>query len=112
MGDPSLDDTAFGPLADKKQFDRVMGFLQSAKDEGIQILTGGDRQGQAGTYVKPTILLNPGLTSKVYTDEIFGPVISVRTFKTEEEALKLANDTSYGLGCKCHQSFHLCLRKC
>ena len=112
MGDPSLDDTAFGPLADKKQFDRVMGFLQSAKDEGIQILTGGDRQGEAGTYVKPTILLNPGLKSKVYTDEIFGPVISVRTFKTEEEALKLANDTSYGLGCECHPSFRICLRKC
>lgn len=49
--------------------------------------------------MQPTILLNPELTSRVYTEEIFGPVISVRTFKTEEEALKLANATSYGLGC-------------
>jgi len=48
--------------------------------------------------VQPTVLLNPDLKSKVYTDEIFGPVISVRTFKTEEEAIQLANDTQYGLG--------------
>lgn len=98
MGDPSNDQTLFGPLADKKQFDRVMGFLNDGKAEGIEVLVGGERMGDKGTFVKPTVLLNPGLTSKVYTDEIFGPVISVRTFKDEEEALKLANDTQYGLG--------------
>ncbi|KAK5941418.1 hypothetical protein PMZ80_006696 [Knufia obscura] len=98
MGDPSLPDTAFGPLADKKQFDRVMEFLKDGKAEGIEVLTGGDRKGEKGTFVQPTVLLNPSLDSKVYTDEIFGPVISVRTFKTEEEAIKLANNTQYGLG--------------
>jgi aldehyde dehydrogenase (NAD+) len=100
MGDPSLPDTAFGPLADKKQFDRVMGFLKDGKAEGIEMLSGGDRLGDKGTYVQPTVLLNPDLKSKLYTDEIFGPVISVRTFKDEEDAIKLANDTTYGLGCK------------
>jgi hypothetical protein len=101
MGDPTDPKTAYGPLADKKQFDRVMGFLQGAREEGVQVLVGGERQGDKGTFVKPTVFLNPDLKSKVYTDEIFGPVISVRTFKDEEEAIKLANDTTYGLGCKC-----------
>ncbi|KAK0857495.1 hypothetical protein LTS02_010149 [Friedmanniomyces endolithicus] len=90
MGDPSLEDTAFGPLADKAQFERVMGFLNDGKAEGVQFLAGGARKGDKGTFVQPT--------SKVYTDEIFGPVISVKTFKTEEEALEMANDTTYGLG--------------
>lgn len=98
MGDPSLEDTAFGPLADQKQFDRVMQFLKDGKAEGVEILTGGERLGDKGTFVQPTVLLNPDLKSKVYTDEIFGPVISVRTFTTEDEAIKLANDTEYGLG--------------
>ena len=77
-----------------------MSFLQSARDEGVQVLVGGDRKGDTGTFVQPTVFLNPDLKSKVYTDEIFGPVISVRTFKDEEEAIRLANDTTYGLGCE------------
>ena len=88
------------PLADKKQFERVMGFLQDARTEGVQILTGGDRKGDKGQFVTPTVLLNPDVKSRVYTDEIFGPVISVRTFKTEDEAVELANNTTYGLGCE------------
>ncbi|KAK5103358.1 hypothetical protein LTS08_002773 [Lithohypha guttulata] len=98
MGDPSSGETLFGPLADKKQFERVMGFLADGKAEGVEVLVGGERIGDKGTYVQPTVLLNPGLNSKVYTDEIFGPVISVRTFRDEEEAIALANNTEYGLG--------------
>jgi aldehyde dehydrogenase (NAD+) len=101
MGDPALSGTAFGPLADKKQFERVMGFLNDGKKEGVQVLVGGERMGDKGTFVLPTILLNPDSKSKVYRDEIFGPVITLKTFKTEEEAIQLANDTTYGLGCKC-----------
>lgn len=106
MGDPSLAETAFGPLADKKQFDRVMGFLNDGKSEGLEYLTGGTRKGDKGTFVQPTVILNPDVKSRVFTDEIFGPVISVRTFKTEEEAVEVANNTSYGLGCEsyCWQS--------
>ena len=100
MGDPSLSDTLFGPLADKKQFERVMGFLNDGKAEGLQYLVGGKRKGESGTFVEPTIILDPDLKSKVYTDEIFGPVISVKTFKTEEQAIEMANDTTYGLGCE------------
>ncbi len=100
MGDPSQDKTAFGPLADKKQFERVMGFLDGAREEGVQVLVGGERIGDKGAYIQPTVLLTPDVKSKVYTDEIFGPVISVKTFKDEEEAIRLANDTTYGLGCE------------
>jgi aldehyde dehydrogenase (NAD+) len=67
MGDQSLAETKFGPLADKKQFDRVMGFLDDAKKQGIEVLTGGGRKGEKGTFVEPTVLLNPDLKSNVYT---------------------------------------------
>ena len=98
MGDPSAAETLYGPLADKKQFDRVMQFLDDGKREGVEVLVGGERQGDKGTFVLPTVFLNPDVKSRVYSDEIFGPVISVKTFKTEDEAIALANDTSYGLG--------------
>ena len=100
MADPALENTFLGPLADQKQFDRVMNFLTDAKKEGIEMITGGTRKGDKGTFVEPTIIMNPGLNSKVYTDEIFGPVVVIKTFETEEEAIKMANDTSYGLGGK------------
>lgn len=99
MGDPAEASTLFGPLADMKQFERVMGFLQEGKNEaGLEVVVGGERMGDKGAFVKPTILLNPSLTSRLYTDEIFGPVVTIKTFKDEEEALKLANGTRYGLG--------------
>lgn len=104
MGDPSLKETAFGPLADQKQFERVMGFLRDAQQAGVQVLVGGERKGDKGAFVQPTVFLNPDLKSRVYTEEIFGPVISVSTFKDEAEAIKLANDTTYGLGCKLRYS--------
>ncbi|KAK5136798.1 hypothetical protein LTR08_002094 [Meristemomyces frigidus] len=98
MGDPSLRTTRFGPLADMKQFDSVMSFLDRGKVEGVKYLTGGSRKGDKGAFVQPTVILNPDLESKLYTDEIFGPVMSIKTFKTEDEAIQIANNTTYGLG--------------
>ncbi|GIZ47895.1 hypothetical protein CKM354_001097300 [Cercospora kikuchii] len=98
MGDPSKSETAFGPLADQAQFDRVMGMLDDARANGVEYLTGGIRKGKKGSYVEPTVILNPDVNAKVFTDEIFGPVIALKTFKTEEEGIALANNTSYGLG--------------
>jgi len=92
--------TFLGPLADAKQFERVMGFLDIGKEEA-ELITGGTRHGDKGFYVEPTIFLNPKDDARIYREEIFGPVITLRTFKTEEEAIKLANDTSYGLSGKC-----------
>ena len=97
MGDPSDSNTVLGPLADKLQFDRVMSFLESGKESGAELLTGGVRKGDKGCFIEPTIFVNPDSQAKIYTDEIFGPVSVVRTFKTEEEAIDIANDTLYGL---------------
>ncbi|KAL1651262.1 hypothetical protein SLS58_000601 [Diplodia intermedia] len=109
MRDPGLEGVhplqLLGPMADRAQFDRVMGFIERAKKEkktegggeGATLLTGGGRVGDTGLFVEPTIFVDPEPASEIYTDEIFGPVSTVRTFKTEEEAVALANDTSYGL---------------
>jgi aldehyde dehydrogenase (NAD+) len=96
MGDPSEPTTMLGPLADKKQMERVLGFIEAGKTEA-KLLVGGEKAQEKGAFVQPTVFLNPGKDSKIYKEEIFGPVLSVLTFETEEEAIKLANDTSYGL---------------
>ena len=95
MGDPSDTKTMLGPLADAKQLERVLGFIETGKKEA-KLLVGGERKGEKGAFVTPTIFLNPGKDATIYKEEIFGPVLSVMTFETEEEAIKLANDTSYG----------------
>lgn len=90
-----------GPLADKLQFDRVMSFIESGKSEsGAELVTGGDKISGKGLFVQPTIFLNAKDNAKIYREEIFGPVLNIKTFETEEEAIKLANDTSYGLAGK------------
>jgi aldehyde dehydrogenase (NAD+) len=100
MGQPSDPNTFLGPVADAKQFERIMSFLDIGKEEA-ELLTGGARHGDNGWYIQPTIFLNPKDDAKIYREEIFGPVLTIRTFKTEEEAIRLANDTSFGLSCKC-----------
>jgi aldehyde dehydrogenase (NAD+) len=71
--------------------------LKEAKEDGLQILTGGGRIGDVGYYIEPTVILNPGNSSRVMREEIFGPVQCVSTFESEEEVLDRANDTEYGL---------------
>lgn len=100
LGEPADDKTFLGPMVDKAQAERVNEYIAGAKADGIEVLVGGEEQKRAGHYVTPTLLLNPGLESRVYKEEIFGPVLVVRTFKTEEEVIELANDTSYGLSGK------------
>jgi len=99
--------TFFGPLADKKQFDRVMGFLEIGKTEA-ELITGGKRKGTKGYYVEPTIFLNPKEDARIYREEIFGPVIAIKTFKTEDEVVEMANDTSYGLSCEYAEELNGC----
>ena len=104
MGDPSDDKTILGPLADQAQYERVMAFLEAGKSSGAEVIAGGVRKGDKGCYIEPTIYLNPDSKAQIYTDEIFGPVLSIRTFKTEEEAIELANDTNYGLAASIYTS--------
>lgn len=100
MGDPNAPGTMLGPLADNKQLERVLSFIEAGKSEA-KLLVGGGRKGDKGAFVQPTIFLNPAKEGKIYKEEIFGPVLTVLTFETEEEAVKLANDTSYGLSGTC-----------
>jgi aldehyde dehydrogenase (NAD+) len=98
LGDPSQSTTFLGPMVDKAQVKFVNAYIEGAKAEGIEVLVDGKEAGQRpGNYLGPTLLLNPPLDSKVWKEEIFGPVLVVRTFKTEEEVLEQANDTDYGL---------------
>ena len=93
-GNPSEASTFLGPLADSQQAARVCEFLKDAQKAGIEVLTGGTSK---DNFIVPTIMKNPPADSSVWTKEIFGPVMCVRVFSDEEEAIKLANDTSYGL---------------
>jgi aldehyde dehydrogenase (NAD+) len=94
--DPQAATTAYGPMADKAQFERVLGFIEKGR-QGGEPLIGGRQKGTKGLFIEPTIFVNPDKDSTVYKDEIFGPVLSIRTFKTEEEGIELANDTNTGL---------------
>jgi aldehyde dehydrogenase (NAD+) len=106
-GDPLDDNTQAGPLADKTQFKRVMEYLEIGKKDG-ELVTGGVQWGTEGLFVEPTIFRNPPDNSRIVREEIFGPVVTVQTFKTEEEAIKLANDTVHGLSGK-SQEYIACL---
>jgi acyl-CoA reductase-like NAD-dependent aldehyde dehydrogenase len=98
LGDPNDPRTEMGPVANKPQYDKVLGYLQTAQDEGATVACGGAAdQGLGGLFIKPTVLTGVGPQSTVVREEIFGPVLSAYTFTTEDEALKLANDTPYGL---------------
>ena len=102
QGDPRDMATMVGAQASKEQQDKIMSYLNIGREEGAEVLVGGDAarfNGELsnGYYIQPTILKGHN-KMRVFQEEIFGPVVSVTTFKTEEEALALANDTMYGLG--------------
>ena len=102
-GDPLDPDSRLGPLVNASQFDKVCGYIQSGIDEGAVLVTGGltrpkgAPEGGKGYFVAPTVFLaKPSM--RVWNEEIFGPVLSVVEFETEEEAVRLANDSPFGLG--------------
>ena len=101
VGDSLDPQTQLGPLVSSRQLSTVMGYFDLARSEGAQVASGGERLGGSlaeGFFVPPTVL--SGMTNDMRTarEEIFGPVASVIPFDTEEEAVRLANDTQYGLG--------------
>ncbi|MEY2960982.1 MAG: hypothetical protein RLZ60_812 [Pseudomonadota bacterium] len=102
QGDPRDMNTMVGAQASQEQQDKIMSYLQIGRDEGAEVLVGGDAarfNGDIanGFYVQPTVLKGHN-KMRVFQEEIFGPVVSVTTFKDEAEALQIANDTMYGLG--------------
>ncbi|KIL03887.1 aldehyde dehydrogenase [Stutzerimonas stutzeri] len=101
-GDPLDTDTMVGAQASQQQFDKIMSYLDIAREEGAEVLTGGAAEKLEGSlatgyYIQPTLLKGTN-KMRVFQEEIFGPVIGVTTFKDEAEALAIANDTEYGLG--------------
>ncbi|MEJ2870998.1 aldehyde dehydrogenase [Actinomycetospora sp. OC33-EN08] len=97
LGNPMDAETEMGPVANQPQYEKVLGYLDKAREEGATIAYGGVAEESLGSYfVRPTVLsVKP--TDTVYREEVFGPVLSAVTFTDEEEAIKLANDTPYGL---------------
>ncbi|WP_406720467.1 betaine-aldehyde dehydrogenase [Thioclava litoralis] len=95
MGDPMDMATDFGPLITKRQYDQVAGYLEKAKAEGARLVCGG--KALDGQFVEPTVFADVKDDMTIAREEIFGPVMSVLEFETEEEVLARANDTQFGL---------------
>jgi phenylacetaldehyde dehydrogenase len=86
-----------GPLISHKQLDRVTGYVDAGRKDGAQVVTGGSRAGDRGYFFQPTVLVDVDQSMSVMREEIFGPVLGVMPFADVDEAVKMANDTSYGL---------------
>ena len=100
VGEPQKEGDHIGPLFDKIQFDRVQNMIQVGIDEGARLLTGGTGRPdgfETGWYVKPTIFADVSNDMRIAQEEIFGPVLAIIPFESEEEAIKIANDSPYGL---------------
>ncbi|GAB3163326.1 aldehyde dehydrogenase family protein [Telluribacter humicola] len=100
VGNPQEEDTNIGPMVSQKQFQRVQDYILKGIAEGAEILIGGLEKPEgleAGNFVKPTVFIHVNNSMRIAQEEIFGPVLSVITYRTEEEAIQLANDSSYGL---------------
>jgi aldehyde dehydrogenase (NAD+) len=98
MGGPKEEGTMSGPLISQKQLTRVLGYLEQGKSDGAEIVTGGHRLDRKGYFVHPTVVTNldPD-TSRLFREEIFGPVVTILPFDDEDEAVALANNSTYGL---------------
>jgi len=96
IGDPTKDDTMVGPMVSQDQLDTVLDYIETGKEEGAEILIGGNEIEGTGYYIEPTVFIADN-DMKISQEEIFGPVLNVITYKDEEEAVELANDVVYGL---------------
>ncbi len=97
MGDPQDPDTNFGPMVSERQRDIVEGFFAKGVEEGATLVTGGKRVDRDGFFLEPTVFADVTDDMTIARDEIFGPVMSVLDFETEDEVLSRANDTVFGL---------------
>jgi len=100
MGDPRNKDVTLGPLANAKQYKRVQEYIKSGIEEGAELVIGGEGHPtglEDGNFVKATVFANVTRDMRIAKEEIFGPVLSIMTYKTEAEAIQMANDTEFGL---------------
>jgi aldehyde dehydrogenase (NAD+) len=101
VGDPLAETTRLGPLSSKAQLERVRGYIKKGMDEGAELIAGGAEPPEGapagGYYVKPTVFGNVNNSMAIAQEEIFGPVLAIIPYKDEEEAIRIANDSPYGL---------------
>jgi aldehyde dehydrogenase (NAD+) len=102
VGDPFAADTFQGPQVSQLQFDRIMDYIKVGKEEGATVETGGERLGDKGYFIKPTIFSNVTSNMRIMQEEIFGPVCAIAKFKDEDEVIALGNDSTYGLAAAVH----------
>jgi aldehyde dehydrogenase (NAD+) len=99
-GDPADPKTAVGPMVSQKQYERVQSYIRKGIEEGAEVLVGGEGHPEgleAGYFVKPTVFVNVKNDMTVAREEIFGPVLCVIAYADEEDAIRIANDTDFGL---------------
>jgi aldehyde dehydrogenase (NAD+) len=100
VGDPADTKTAIGPMVSQKQYERVESYIRKGIEEGAEVLVGGEghpEDFESGYFVRPTVFVNVKNDMTIAREEIFGPVLSVIAYGTEEEAIRIANDSKYGL---------------
>ena len=100
VGDPADPKTAIGPMVSQKQYDRVQSYIRKGIEEGAEVLVGGEGHPEgleAGYFVKPTVFVNVKNDMTIAQEEIFGPVLCVIAYDSEDEAIRIANDSKYGL---------------
>ncbi|PIY90531.1 MAG: succinate-semialdehyde dehydrogenase [Nitrosopumilales archaeon CG_4_10_14_0_8_um_filter_34_8] len=98
VGNPISEDTDIGPLVNSKGLETIVSQVKDAANNGAEILTGGERVGDKGYYYKPTIIKNISNKMRMYHEETFGPVASIVVVEDEKNAIRLANESSFGLG--------------
>jgi acyl-CoA reductase-like NAD-dependent aldehyde dehydrogenase len=100
VGDPTDPDTQMGPLVAQRQQERVRGYIESGRSEGARLVTGGSQMPdglETGWYVRPTLFSDATNGMRIAREEIFGPVLTVISYRDEDEAVRIANDSEYGL---------------
>ena len=98
QGDPRVEGTDIGPQIHEKQFTKILGYINRAKAAGADVeVGGGANENLGGLYIHPTLISHAAPGSEILTDEVFGPVLTLQTFSTDEEAVSMANGTEFGL---------------
>ncbi|KAJ9137548.1 Aldehyde dehydrogenase (NAD+) [Pleurostoma richardsiae] len=99
IGDPFASETFQGPQVSRAQYEKILSYVRSAKEEGAKLVAGGKPydSGGKGYFIEPTVFKDVTSDMKIYREEIFGPVVAISRFGTEEQALQMANETEYGL---------------
>ncbi|CAG8203008.1 unnamed protein product [Penicillium salamii] len=96
-GDPFTEETTVGAIVSKLQYDKILDYIEQGKQNGARILAGSVQHGSKGYFIEPTVFADTTEYMAIVREEIFGPVVTISKFKTQDEAVKKANDTPYGL---------------